>query len=388
MAKTAKQNRKSRPKGQNRKPVRRLPESIIARKKAESVSQQAELSPSLMNSLMSSSTTSYGTINDTTDSPNSNGTILLSVSSKRSKKKTHGQKKRKFISPIEKQKRMKQAAKMSKKKRRKLIKLQEKKEADAKRLAIYKSLSETAISTEEQKLLLPSGNIGQLGSKRERVKRAFRLNKAGIPLTNEETEILLVRNDKVGSNSSNSFKEKSTICSVSKETIFDGKKRLDNIENFASQNESIKDQSITKEECKIIKAKTESEEDCKIRLAELKSKKEAAKKEALLLNRAKNIAIIKAQKKELHRVQNAPTTCVVHIDRNPEIQEQRLKLPVCGIEQEIIESVQNNDVIILCGATGSGKTTQTPQFLYEAGYSTAATKRGMIGVTQPRVCFI
>eukprot|EP00501_MAST-03F_sp_TOSAG23-6_P001574 GSMAST32.ASY1.ANO1.1638.1 assembled CDS len=271
---------------------------------------------------------------------------------------------------------MKQAAKMSKKKRRKLIKLQEKKEADAKRLAIYKSLSETAISTEEQKLLLPSGNIGQLGSKRERVKRAFRLNKAGIPLTNEETEILLVRNDKVGSNSSNSFKEKSNICSVSKETIFDGKKRPDNIENFASQNESIKDQSITKEECKIIKAKTE--------MAELKSKKEAAKKEALLLNRAKNIAIIKAQKKELHRVQNAPTTCVVHIDRNPEIQEQRLKLPVCGIEQEIIESVQNNDVIILCGATGSGKTTQTPQFLYEAGYSTAATKRGMIGVTQPR----
>ena len=35
---------------------------------------------------------------------------------------------------------------------------------------------------------------------------------------------------------------------------------------------------------------------------------------------------------------------------------------------------------IICGETGSGKTTQVPQFLYESGFCT----KGMIAITQPR----
>jgi ATP-dependent RNA helicase DHX37/DHR1 len=49
-------------------------------------------------------------------------------------------------------------------------------------------------------------------------------------------------------------------------------------------------------------------------------------------------------------------------------------------EQEIVEKITDNDVTIICGATGSGKTTQVPQFLYESGYG----EKGMIGITQPR----
>lgn len=35
-----------------------------------------------------------------------------------------------------------------------------------------------------------------------------------------------------------------------------------------------------------------------------------------------------------------------------------MKLPVCNMEQEIVEAIGTHDVIILCGETGSGKSTQ------------------------------
>lgn len=34
-----------------------------------------------------------------------------------------------------------------------------------------------------------------------------------------------------------------------------------------------------------------------------------------------------------------------------------------------MEAVAEHPIVIVCGETGSGKTTQVPQFLYEAGYS-------------------
>uniref|UniRef100_H3DER8 DEAH (Asp-Glu-Ala-His) box polypeptide 37 n=1 Tax=Tetraodon nigroviridis TaxID=99883 RepID=H3DER8_TETNG len=71
----------------------------------------------------------------------------------------------------------------------------------------------------------------------------------------------------------------------------------------------------------------------------------------------------------------------VPVDRSPEIQEARLKLPVLSEEQVIMEAVRENPCTVICGETGSGKTTQVPQFLYEAGY---ATDSGIIGITEPR----
>ncbi|KAJ1343641.1 hypothetical protein BSLG_001789 [Batrachochytrium salamandrivorans] len=76
----------------------------------------------------------------------------------------------------------------------------------------------------------------------------------------------------------------------------------------------------------------------------------------------------------------------VSVNRPEEIQISRLALPVVGEEQPIMETILNNDITILCGETGSGKTTQVPQFLYEAGFGDKShpTYPGMIGVTQPR----
>eukprot|EP01083_Nonionella_stella_P095623 268492_1 len=74
----------------------------------------------------------------------------------------------------------------------------------------------------------------------------------------------------------------------------------------------------------------------------------------------------------------------VELNRDPDIQKDRLKLPVCAEEQEIMESIMKHDVTIICGETGSGKTTQVPQFLYEAGFGHPESRPGLIGVTEPR----
>lgn len=75
----------------------------------------------------------------------------------------------------------------------------------------------------------------------------------------------------------------------------------------------------------------------------------------------------------------------ISVKRPPAVEEARLALPIVAEEQKIMEAIYNNPVVVICGATGSGKTTQVPQFLYEAGFgSTGSPYTGMIGVTQPR----
>uniref|UniRef100_A0AAV1TSM7 RNA helicase n=1 Tax=Peronospora matthiolae TaxID=2874970 RepID=A0AAV1TSM7_9STRA len=94
-----------------------------------------------------------------------------------------------------------------------------------------------------------------------------------------------------------------------------------------------------------------------------------------------------AEVRELSKKTALPyKTTLVSLSRDPTIQMARMQLPVCSSEQEIMEAITDNDVVILCGETGSGKTTQVPQFLYEAGYGHPdhATHCGRIGVTQPR----
>ncbi|KAG1882630.1 P-loop containing nucleoside triphosphate hydrolase protein [Suillus subluteus] len=75
----------------------------------------------------------------------------------------------------------------------------------------------------------------------------------------------------------------------------------------------------------------------------------------------------------------------VSIIRPLDIQESRMQLPIIAEEQPIMETIMFNPVVIICGETGSGKTTQVPQFLYEAGFGDpTGGNPGMIGVTQPR----
>lgn len=55
-------------------------------------------------------------------------------------------------------------------------------------------------------------------------------------------------------------------------------------------------------------------------------------------------------------------------------------LPVYEQKQKILDSLEKNQVVVVQSPTGSGKTTQLPVILHEAGYS----QNGIIAVTQPR----
>ncbi|KAK0658833.1 Pre-mRNA-splicing factor ATP-dependent RNA helicase-like protein cdc28 [Lasiodiplodia hormozganensis] len=69
------------------------------------------------------------------------------------------------------------------------------------------------------------------------------------------------------------------------------------------------------------------------------------------------------------------------------IEETRKSLPIYSWKDQLMEAIGNYQCVIVVAETGSGKTTQIPQFLHEAGYTSkeenGKTKK-MVACTQPR----
>ena len=62
------------------------------------------------------------------------------------------------------------------------------------------------------------------------------------------------------------------------------------------------------------------------------------------------------------------------------IQETRKKLPMFQYREELVQAIRDHQVIIVSSDTGSGKTTQIPQYILEENLNNGL----IIGVTQPR----
>ncbi|XP_068210643.1 pre-mRNA-splicing factor ATP-dependent RNA helicase DHX16 [Palaemon carinicauda] len=63
------------------------------------------------------------------------------------------------------------------------------------------------------------------------------------------------------------------------------------------------------------------------------------------------------------------------------LEEVRKSLPVYPFREALLDAIKEHQVMIIEGETGSGKTTQVPQYLFESGFCDDGKK---IGCTQPR----
>lgn len=79
-------------------------------------------------------------------------------------------------------------------------------------------------------------------------------------------------------------------------------------------------------------------------------------------------------------VENA-TSFIFNSNVSLGLEQQRQRLPIFKNKSHILSLLENYQTVILVGETGSGKSTQIPQYLFEAGW---CYDNKLIGITEPR----
>lgn len=72
---------------------------------------------------------------------------------------------------------------------------------------------------------------------------------------------------------------------------------------------------------------------------------------------------------------------IVNKNKNLPLTTQRQRLPIYANRSQILYLLENYRTVVIVGETGTGKTTQIPQYLYEAGWAAGGR---VVGCTQPR----
>ncbi|CAN9513034.1 unnamed protein product [Ophioblennius macclurei] len=238
---------------------------------------------------------------------------------------------------------------LTKKQRKELQKVLERKEKKAQRADILSKLAEVQLPESELKLLYTTSKLGT-GDKLYQSKQSLDEVKDG----DKDPKISSVS----GANRKRKWKEEEE----------------DEEEDKAEESSDL-DTSSDEEEDKINNTETS---ELKENTSGQETSQEIKEEQKTVEQNEQN------QKKDQGNVQDkvmSQPTIFIPVDRTAEIQEARLKLPILAEEQVVMEAVRENPCVVICGETGSGKTTQVPQFLYEAGYASGG---GIIGVTEPR----
>ncbi len=256
--------------------------------------------------------------------------------------------------------------KLSNKERKRLEKVLERKEKSAKRSELLEKLASVQIKTDELKLYK---SVKDIGKKEKRKHYDEEENAYGF-------EGNLVSTDTITSGHQPNLLEKlekSKPKGVVVNSIAGSNKRRKNNAIVADSNEEKSDSSIDTDDMS-----TDSEVDENVinqALEQFKKNQQEMREKCL----KKSVEEYKSAKidsddettnfNQLTNKKSFRVTKYVHVDRRDDIKESRSKLPIITEEQVIMEKINDNDITIICGETGSGKTTQVPQFLYEAGYA-------------------
>lgn len=266
---------------------------------------------------------------------------------------------------------------LSKSQQRKLRRLQEEKERRDARSQVYETLAANQISHDALSLLRPAAALGKKETKKEALRRALKLERAGIELPASLADIDLLKERKESRADSELGSEEEDSSSFIETDAEEEEKRSKRSrhEGWPPGDEGFA--ARIDQKAKLIST-TMNSKDLKHVIADIKNELDV---HAQSEEDEEPQAVVPK-----HSSHSCPTTRVVHINRRPDISEARENLPIVAMEQEIMEAVQYSDVVVLCGETGCGKTTQVPQFLLEAGYGCDEfpERSGAIAVTQPR----
>ncbi|XP_033224203.1 probable ATP-dependent RNA helicase kurz [Belonocnema kinseyi] len=253
---------------------------------------------------------------------------------------------------------------LSKKKRKQLEKIAEKKKKKQNRAALENNLAQVSVSQEELKKYVSLTTVQTKGLKRY-------LRESEISEANNEAGEYNDQNDVVIKTLKGAKKRRLALVqeAEAEKVLYDP--TVLGLDERSESDDSSYEGDKSQIESSIPEVILETEKTKDVVSCEKKSAESQNKTEGTKVSKKDDVEVIEVERKP---------AVFVSLSRKPEIQEARLKLPILAEEQGIIEAINENSAVIITGETGSGKTTQVPQFLYEAGYAEGK----MIGVTEPR----